>query len=149
MLEKAGADDIVREMIGFVAQLLMEVDVDNRCERSETRNGYRECGWDTRAGTVQNAYVQGFSTRRSLGRSLGSKIEQQPSIAVSADRLRARVTLSEQSIGEECMEGGGQGAHVRFPHRSSKRSAASRATRGQPTDTSSWQVSRLARIDRQ
>ena len=31
LLEKAGADDIVREMIGFVAQRLMELDVDNRC----------------------------------------------------------------------------------------------------------------------
>jgi transposase-like protein len=61
LLEKAGADDIVREMVGFVAQRLMEFDVDNRCgaghgERSEgrtnSRNGYRERDWDTRAGTV-------------------------------------------------------------------------------------------------
>ena len=103
LLEKAGADDIVREMIGFVAQRLMELDVDNRCgaghgERSEarthSRNGYRERDWDTRAGTlalripklrhgsyfppfleprrtaekalaavIQEAYVQGISTR--------------------------------------------------------------------------------------
>lgn len=61
LLEKAGADDIVREMIGFVTQRLMELDVDNRCgaahgERSEARtnacNGYRERAWETRAGTV-------------------------------------------------------------------------------------------------
>ena len=61
LLEKAGADDIVREMIGFVAQRLMELDVDNRCgaghgERNEartnSRNGYRERDWDTRAGTL-------------------------------------------------------------------------------------------------
>ena len=31
LLEKAGADDIVREMIGFVAQRLMDLDVANRC----------------------------------------------------------------------------------------------------------------------
>ena len=51
LLEKADADDIVREMIGFVAQRLMDMDVDNRCgaahgERSDartnSRNGYRE-----------------------------------------------------------------------------------------------------------
>jgi putative transposase len=57
LLEKAGADDIVREMIGFVAQRLMELDVDNRCgashgERSEartnSRNGFRDRQWDTR-----------------------------------------------------------------------------------------------------
>ena len=103
LLEKAGADDIVREMIGFVAQRLMELDVDNRCgashgERSEartnSRNGFRDRQWDTRAGSValripklrtgsyfppfleprrtaekalaaviQEAYVQGISTR--------------------------------------------------------------------------------------
>lgn len=103
LLEKAGADDIVREMIGFVAQRLMELDVDNRCgaghgERSESRtnsrNGFRDRTWETRAGTValripklrsgsyfppfleprrtaekalaaviQEAYVQGISTR--------------------------------------------------------------------------------------
>ncbi len=34
LLEKAGADDIVREMIGFVAQRLMELDVNNRCGAS-------------------------------------------------------------------------------------------------------------------
>src|SRR5512139_2067264 len=103
LLEKAGADDIVRDMIGFVAQRLMELDVDNRCgaghgERSEvrtnSRNGFRDRQWDTRAGSValripklragsyfppfleprrttekalaaviQEAYVQGISTR--------------------------------------------------------------------------------------
>ncbi len=61
LLEKAGADDIIRDMIGFVAQRLMELDVDNRCgashgERTEartnSRNGYRDRAWDTRAGTV-------------------------------------------------------------------------------------------------
>jgi len=31
LLEKAGAEDIVREMVGFVAQRLMELDVENRC----------------------------------------------------------------------------------------------------------------------
>ena len=61
LLEKAGADDIVREMIGFVAQRLMELDVDNRCgashgERSEartnSRNGFRDRLRETRAGTI-------------------------------------------------------------------------------------------------
>ena len=103
LLEKAGADDIVREMIGFVAQRLMELDVDNRCgaghgertdARTNSRNGFRDRQWDTRAGSValrvpklragsyfppfleprrtaekalaaviQEAYVQGISTR--------------------------------------------------------------------------------------
>ena len=61
LLEKAGADEFVRDMIGFVAQHLRERDVDNRCgaghgERSEartnSRNGFRDRQWDTRAGSV-------------------------------------------------------------------------------------------------
>ena len=61
LLEKAGADDIVREMIGFVAQRLMELDVNNRCgashgeraeSRTNSRNGFRDRVWETRAGTV-------------------------------------------------------------------------------------------------
>lgn len=103
LLEKAGADEFVREMIGFVAQRLMELDVDNRCgaghgertdARTNSRNGFRDRQWDTRAGSValripklragsyfppfleprrtaekalaaviQEAYVQGISTR--------------------------------------------------------------------------------------
>ncbi len=61
LLEKAGANDIVRDRIGFVAPRLMELDVDNHCgashgERSEartnSRHGYRDRDWDTRAGTL-------------------------------------------------------------------------------------------------
>ena len=61
LLEKAGADEFVREMIGFVAQRLMELDVDNRCgaghgertdARTNSRNGFRDRQWDTRAGSV-------------------------------------------------------------------------------------------------
>ena len=61
LIEKAGADDFVREMLGFVAQRMMELDVEGRCgaghgERSEartnSRNGFRDRDWHTRAGTV-------------------------------------------------------------------------------------------------
>ncbi len=88
LLEKAGADDIVREMIGFVAQRLMELDVDNRCgashgERSEartnSRNGFRDRQRDTRAGSVAlripklrtGSYFPPFlELRRTAGRLL-------------------------------------------------------------------------------
>jgi hypothetical protein len=48
-------------MLGFLTQRLMELDVDKRCgashgERTEartnSRNGYRQRDWETRAGTV-------------------------------------------------------------------------------------------------
>jgi putative transposase len=94
LLEKAGADDIVREMIGFVAQRLMELDVDNRCgaghgERSEartnSRNGYRERDWDTRAGTLalripklrQGSYFPPFlEPRRTAEKALAAVIQE-------------------------------------------------------------------------
>ena len=67
LLEKAGADEFVRDMIGFVAQRLMDLDVDNRCgashgertdARTNSRNGFRDRQWDTRAGSVGTAYPE-------------------------------------------------------------------------------------------
>ena len=49
-------------MVQFMAQRLMELDVEGRCsagydeknpERLNSRNGYRERTWDTRAGSVE------------------------------------------------------------------------------------------------
>ena len=49
-------------MVQFMAQRLMELDVEGRCgagydeksaERLNSRNGYRERSWDTRAGSVE------------------------------------------------------------------------------------------------
>jgi putative transposase len=54
--------DLLREMIGFAAQRLMELETDGLCgaghgERSDARrnhpNGYRDRDWATRAGTVE------------------------------------------------------------------------------------------------
>ena len=52
----------LREMIGFAAQRLMELETDGLCgaghgersaDRRNQRNGYRERDWQTRAGTVE------------------------------------------------------------------------------------------------
>ena len=61
-LAEKGADvDVLRQMVQFMAQRLMELDVEGRCgagydektvERLNSRNGYRERTWDTRAGSV-------------------------------------------------------------------------------------------------
>lgn len=61
-LAEKGADvDLLREMIRFVAQRLMDMDVETLCgagygqrtaERVNRRNGYRPRLWDTRAGSV-------------------------------------------------------------------------------------------------
>ena len=62
LLEKGSDTTLLREMIGFAAQRLMELETDTLCgaghgERSESRtnlrNGYRDRDWQTRAGAVE------------------------------------------------------------------------------------------------
>jgi putative transposase len=62
LIEKAPDADFLREMIGFAAQRLMELEVsdltgapygERSAERLAQRNGYRERSWETRAGTVE------------------------------------------------------------------------------------------------
>jgi len=61
LLEQASDADFLRDMIGFAAERMMALEVqaltsaDYRArnpERSNSRNGYRERSWETRAGTV-------------------------------------------------------------------------------------------------
>jgi putative transposase len=62
LLEKSSDSDLLREMIGFTAQRLMELEVgghtgaghgERSADRINHRNGYRERDWETRAGTVE------------------------------------------------------------------------------------------------
>jgi putative transposase len=62
MLEKTADTDFLREMIGFSAQRLMELEVESLTgaphgtrtpDRLTHRNGYRERDWETRAGCVE------------------------------------------------------------------------------------------------
>jgi transposase-like protein len=62
MLEKGADADLPREMIGFAAERLMELEVqgltgaghgERSAERLARRNGYRDRDWETRAGTVE------------------------------------------------------------------------------------------------
>src|SRR6201998_190161 len=62
LLEKSSDADLLREMIGFSAQRLMELEVESKTgaaygekstERLVQRNGYRDRLWETRAGSVE------------------------------------------------------------------------------------------------
>jgi putative transposase len=62
LLEKAPDADLLREMIGFAAHRLMELEIqaktganygEKNALRLAQRNGYRERDWQTRAGTVE------------------------------------------------------------------------------------------------
>ncbi len=94
-LAEKGADaDLLREMIPFVAQRMMEMDVEGLCaaaygersaERTNSRNGYRERAWETRAGSVglkiprlrQGSYFPGFlEPRRTAEKALAAVIQE-------------------------------------------------------------------------
>lgn len=83
LLEKTADADLLREMIGFAAERLMELEVgaltgagygEKNPERLVQRNGYRERDWETRAGTVElripklrkGSYFPGFLEPRRL-----------------------------------------------------------------------------------
>lgn len=61
-VKNSGDADLLREMIGFAAERLMELEVGGQTgagygekspERRAQRNGYRDRGWQTRAGNVE------------------------------------------------------------------------------------------------
>ncbi len=94
LVEKNADADLLREMIGFAAERLMELEIgaatgaawgEKNPMRRAQRNGYRARDWETRAGTVElripklgkGAYFPGFlEPRRMAEKALTAVIQE-------------------------------------------------------------------------
>jgi hypothetical protein len=95
LAEKGPDIDVLRQMVQFMAQRLMDVDVESRCgagydekapgTRLNSRNGFRERIWETRAGTVElqipklrrGSYFPEFlEPRRTAEKALAAVIQE-------------------------------------------------------------------------
>jgi len=94
LAEKGADTDLLREMIQYVAQRMMDMDAESLCaaaygerspERLNSRNGYRERLWETRAGSVdlkipklrKGSYFPGFlEPRRTAEKALAAVVQE-------------------------------------------------------------------------
>jgi putative transposase len=128
LVEKSPDADLLREMIGFAAQRLMELEVEGLTgagygeksqERLAQRNGYRERDWETRAGTVElripklrkGSYFPGFlEPRRMAEKALTAVVQEAYVHGVSTrsvdDRVQAMgmTGISKSQVSRLCAE---------------------------------------------
>jgi putative transposase len=128
LLEKSSDTDLLREMISFTAQRLMELEVagltgaghgERSPDRLNWRNGYRVRDWETRAGTVElkmpklrkSSYFPGFlEPRRLAEKALTAVIQEAYIQGVSTRAVDALVQamgmsgISKSQVSRLCAE---------------------------------------------
>ena len=94
LVEKGADTDIVHDLLGYIAQRLMDLEVEGHCgagygdrsaDRANSRNGYRERLWETRAGSIdlkipklrRGSYFPAFlEPRRTAEKALVAVIQE-------------------------------------------------------------------------
>lgn len=128
LIEKRAETDLVREMLAFAADRLMELEVEAKTgvpagvrspERLNHRNGYRERAWDTRAGQIdlaipklrKGSYLPSFlEPRRTAEKALTAVIQEAYVHGVSTravdDLVRAMGAsgISKSQVSRLCQE---------------------------------------------
>ena len=126
LLEKSADADLLREMIGFAAERLMELEVQGLTgagygqrapDRLAQRNGYRDRIWETRAGTVElhipklrkGSYFPGFLEPRRVGEKALTAVIQEAYVqgiddgVELANRLVRRIISREELAGSQLL----------------------------------------------
>ncbi len=128
LLEKSSDTDLLREMIGFTAQRLMDLEAESLTgapygqrsdERVNQRNGFRDRTWETRAGTIelripklrQGSYFPGFlEPRRMAEKAMTAVIQEAYVQGVSTRSVDALVKsmgmegISKSQVSRLCGE---------------------------------------------
>jgi len=128
LVEKGAQDDVVRELLGYVAERLMEFEIEQRTgveygarssERANSRNGYRDRLWETRAGSIdlripklrKGAYFPAFlEARRTAEKTLVAVVQEAYIQGVSTRSVDALVQamgmtgISKSQVSRLCSE---------------------------------------------